>query len=130
MTANISCGHDGAAILANFLTSTPAVNGPTGMSEAKRFKDWTFSVAVTSGSTWSAGTVTVQGSLDGGLTFFDLVPDAVNTSSGVNTNPFAAGITDAEIRYKGSLTCVRGVASANFAVSAGGAVTLKGYAVP
>ena len=130
MGHSISCGHDGAAILANFLTSTPAVNGPTSMSEAKRFKDWTFSVRVTAGATWSTGTVTIQGSLDDGLTFFDLVPDSVNTSSGINVNPFTAGVTDAEIRYKGSLTCVRAVASGTFAVSNAGAVTALGYAVP
>ena len=111
-------GHDGAVAIGAFTGA--AQTGPTSMTEARRFTNWTF----TCKGTFSAGGVTVQGSIDDGVTWFDLVPDAVNTSTGMNVNPITS--TDAEIRYKGPLTAVRGVSDGSFS----GTVTLLGFATP
>jgi hypothetical protein len=118
MSAVISVGQDGAATIGSFTAS--GQTSPGAMAEARRFKDWTFHLT----GTISAGGITVQGSIDNGASYFDLVPDSVNTSTGQNVNPLTD--TNSEIRYKGSLTQVRGVSNAAFT----GSVVLKGYAVP
>ncbi len=110
-----SVGHDGAATIGSFTAANQT--SPGAMTEARRFRDWTFHCT----GTFTTGGITVQGSIDNGVSYFDLVPDAINTSTGQNVNPITD--TNSEIRYKGGLTQVRGVSNAAFT----GSVVLKGY---
>jgi hypothetical protein len=110
-----SVGHDGAATIGSFTAANQT--SPGAMAEGRRFRDWTFHCT----GTFTTGGVTVQGSIDNGASYFDLVPDSINTSTGQNVNPITD--TNSEIRYKGALTQVRGVSNAAFT----GSVVLKGY---
>lgn len=101
------------------LTAATQTTPAAGFNDARGYGQWNFQLK----GTISAGGVTVQGSLDN-VTWFDLAPDTSSTSTGLNVNPITS--VDAQLRYRGALSAVRGVSNGAFT----GSVTLLALGAP
>lgn len=103
-------GAEGGVPVGSF-TAASQTSPSAGWLDARGYGQWNFQVK----GTISAGGITVQGSLDN-INWFDLTPDSTATSTGQNVNPITQ--TDAQLRYRGQLSAVRGVSNGTFAGSA------------
>lgn len=101
------------------LTAANQTTPSAGWLDARGYGQWIFQIR----GTITAGGITVQGSLDN-ITWFDLTPDSTATSTGQNVNPITQ--VNAQLRYRGQLSAVRGVSNGTFA----GSATLLAEAAP